>query len=72
MENRLHEVEALLGILLSIPDNRAVTVLSDIAEDPFAKKIIERVNHSPFGPLGRGTSPIPSQSASSSEAGRDG
>jgi hypothetical protein len=69
VESRLHEVEALLGILLSISDNRAVTVLADIAEDPFARQIIERVNHSPFGPLGRKNSPVPSQSASTSEAG---
>jgi hypothetical protein len=71
VESRLHEVEALLGILLSIPDNRAATVLADIAEDKYAKQIMDRVNRSQFGHLGRVASPITGQSASSSEAGNN-
>ena len=73
VETQLHEVEALLGILLSIPDNRAVTVLADIAEDSFARHIIERVNRSQFGPMGRAAVTATStQSASSSDAGNNG
>ncbi|KAL4247550.1 hypothetical protein ABKN59_007339 [Abortiporus biennis] len=53
IEARLHQTEALIGILLSSKDNRAKTLLEDLSLDPLAKDIINRVNNSPYGYKGR-------------------
>ncbi|KAI0824538.1 fungal-specific transcription factor domain-containing protein [Trametes gibbosa] len=53
IEARLHQTEALIGILLSSKDSRAKSVLDDLAEDPLAKEIIGRVDNSPYGFKGR-------------------
>ncbi|EIW53654.1 uncharacterized protein TRAVEDRAFT_174477 [Trametes versicolor FP-101664 SS1] len=53
IEARLHQTEALIGILLSSKDSRAKSVLDDLAEDPLAKEIISRVDNSPYGFKGR-------------------
>ncbi|KAI0640400.1 fungal-specific transcription factor domain-containing protein [Trametes meyenii] len=53
IEARLHQTEALIGILLSSKDSRAKSVLEDLAEDPLAKEIITRVDNSPYGFKGR-------------------
>lgn len=53
LEERCHAVEALIGILLSIPDERAVSLLSELAEHPYARSMLERVNESAFGMRGR-------------------
>ncbi|TFK80053.1 hypothetical protein K466DRAFT_504549 [Polyporus arcularius HHB13444] len=53
IEARLHQTEALIGILLSSKDSRAKGVLEDLAEDPLAKEIINRVDNSPYGYKGR-------------------
>ncbi|KAI8972440.1 fungal-specific transcription factor domain-containing protein [Trametes punicea] len=53
IEARLHQTEALIGILLSSRDSRAKSVLQDLAEDPLAKEIITRVDNSPYGYRGR-------------------
>ncbi|KAI0365000.1 hypothetical protein BV20DRAFT_1103242 [Pilatotrama ljubarskyi] len=53
IEARLHQTEALIGILLSSKDSRAKTVLEDLAQDPLAKEIITRVDNSPYGFKGR-------------------
>jgi len=53
LEARCHAMEAVLGVFLSIPDERAVTLLTELAEDPFVKDVLERVNNSQFGPRGR-------------------
>lgn len=68
VETRLHEVEALLGILVSLPDSRATSLLSELSQDAFARDILSRVNHSPFGPIGRQheeDTTLPTASASS-------
>ncbi|OBZ66363.1 Nitrogen assimilation transcription factor nit-4 [Grifola frondosa] len=64
IEARLHQTEALIGILLGSKDSRARTILEDLAEDPLAKEIINRVDNSPYGHKGRsrGTEPTPSNS----------
>lgn len=49
LEERCHAVEALVGILLSIPDKRAVSLLSEIAEHPYARDVLEAINNSAFG-----------------------
>ncbi|KAG6865247.1 hypothetical protein C0991_004128 [Blastosporella zonata] len=53
IEARLHQTEALLGIMLSANDTRAQSLLRDIGKDPIAKEIINRVDNSPYGVKGR-------------------
>ncbi|KXN89712.1 Nitrogen assimilation transcription factor nirA [Leucoagaricus sp. SymC.cos] len=53
IEARLHQTEALVGIMLSSKDSRAQSLLRDIAQDPLAKEIITRVDNSPYGVKGR-------------------
>ncbi|EKM56762.1 uncharacterized protein PHACADRAFT_254069 [Phanerochaete carnosa HHB-10118-sp] len=53
IEARLHQTEALIGILISSKDSRAKTLLEDLSEDPLAKDIIDRVNNSSYGHKGR-------------------
>jgi len=53
IEARLHQTEALVGIMLASRDPRAQSLLRDIARDPFAHEIIARVDASPYGVKGR-------------------
>ncbi|KAF5384170.1 hypothetical protein D9615_003165 [Tricholomella constricta] len=53
IEARLHQTEALLGIMISASDSRAQSLLRDISKDPLAKEIINRVDNSPYGVKGR-------------------
>ncbi|THV03041.1 hypothetical protein K435DRAFT_775205 [Dendrothele bispora CBS 962.96] len=53
IEARLHQTEALLGIMLASSDERADTLLRDISQDPLAREIINRVDNSPYGVKGR-------------------
>ncbi|KAI0088316.1 fungal-specific transcription factor domain-containing protein [Irpex rosettiformis] len=53
IEARLHQTEALVGILLASKDSRAKSLLEDLSEDSLAKEIIDRVNNSPYGHKGR-------------------
>ncbi|TFK53184.1 hypothetical protein OE88DRAFT_1657100 [Heliocybe sulcata] len=54
IEARLHQTEALVGILLGSTDSRARTLLDDLASvDTLAKEIINRVDNSPYGTKGR-------------------
>lgn len=55
LESRLHEAEALLGVIISSNDMRAKTLVFDLAKDSLANTIIKRVTHSVFGPIGRET-----------------
>ncbi|EIW80084.1 hypothetical protein CONPUDRAFT_58526 [Coniophora puteana RWD-64-598 SS2] len=61
IEARLHQTEALLGILIGSDDDRARGVLNDLSKDPLAREIINRVDGSPYGSKGRknGTAPGP-------------
>ncbi|KAJ6591306.1 fungal-specific transcription factor domain-containing protein [Mycena vulgaris] len=66
IEARLHQTEALVGILLAAAgrgEARAGGVLRDLGEDPLARAILARIDSSAYGPAGRGAS---SSSASSS------
>ena len=45
--------EALLGVLISLPDANLQRLLSVVAMDPQAHEILSRVNHGAFGPSGR-------------------
>ncbi|KAG6888363.1 hypothetical protein C0995_008950 [Termitomyces sp. Mi166 len=53
IEARLHQTEALLGIIISSNDVRAQSLLRDIGKDPLAKEIINRVDNSSYGVKGR-------------------
>ncbi|KAI0057305.1 hypothetical protein BV25DRAFT_1831290 [Artomyces pyxidatus] len=53
IEARLHQTEALIGIMLAAEDPRAKGILDDLAEDPLAREIIHRVDNSPYGVKGR-------------------
>ncbi|KAF8812811.1 hypothetical protein BYT27DRAFT_7182267 [Phlegmacium glaucopus] len=53
IEARLHQTEALVGIMLATSDPRAQSLLHDLEKDPLAKEIIARVDNSPYGVKGR-------------------
>ncbi|KAF8625103.1 hypothetical protein AX15_005575 [Amanita polypyramis BW_CC] len=53
IEARLHQTEALLGIIIASNDSRAQSLLRDLAKDPLAKEIISRVDNTPYGVKGR-------------------
>ncbi|KAJ7076495.1 fungal-specific transcription factor domain-containing protein [Mycena belliarum] len=59
IEARLHQTEALVGILLSAAggreggDQRADGLMKDLRDDPLARAILARIEASPYGPLGR-------------------
>ncbi|THH29489.1 hypothetical protein EUX98_g4687 [Antrodiella citrinella] len=77
IEARLHQTEALIGILLSSRDSRAMSLLDDLREclfiyqevhapssqDPTARDIINRVDHGTYGYKGRMKSLEPPASA---------
>ncbi|GJE87494.1 Zn(2)-C6 fungal-type domain-containing protein [Phanerochaete sordida] len=53
LERRLHQVEALLGTIISSDDPRARGLIQDLSRDQLAAHIIRRVKIGPFGPRGR-------------------
>ncbi|KAI9459128.1 fungal-specific transcription factor domain-containing protein [Lactarius psammicola] len=53
IEARLHQTEALVGIMLAANDSRARGLLNDLSQDPLAHEIIRRVDNSPYGVKGR-------------------
>ncbi|KAG6332065.1 hypothetical protein ID866_7019 [Astraeus odoratus] len=53
IEQRWHQVEALLGAVLASPDPRVQELLAEIREDDLAREILDRVDTGPFGPSGR-------------------
>ncbi|KIJ66200.1 hypothetical protein HYDPIDRAFT_26571 [Hydnomerulius pinastri MD-312] len=57
IEQRWHQVESLLGAVLTCPDRRVQDLLADIRQDDLAREILNRVDTGPFGPSGRLTQP---------------
>ncbi|KDQ12430.1 hypothetical protein BOTBODRAFT_67359 [Botryobasidium botryosum FD-172 SS1] len=53
IESKLHQMEALLGTIITSTDPRARTLIADLSQDAFAREIIARVDDSPFGNRGR-------------------
>ncbi|OJT09091.1 hypothetical protein TRAPUB_34 [Trametes pubescens] len=53
LERRLHQVEALLGTIISSDDPRARSLVQDLSRDKLASYVINKVNVGPFGPAGR-------------------
>ncbi|KAI0638577.1 hypothetical protein C8Q77DRAFT_441214 [Trametes polyzona] len=58
LERRLHQVEALLGTIISSDDPRARSLVSDLSRDRLASHIINKVHLGPFGPAGRARHPF--------------
>ncbi|KAF8240532.1 hypothetical protein L208DRAFT_1427978 [Tricholoma matsutake] len=72
IEARLHQTEALLGIIIAAKDTRAQSLLHDISKDSLAKEIINRVDNSPYGVKGRKPPDDPPNSAKSRTAAGSG
>ncbi|KAI6120679.1 fungal-specific transcription factor domain-containing protein [Pisolithus croceorrhizus] len=53
IEQRWHQVEALLGAIIACSDSRVQNLLTEIREDDLAREILDRVDTGPFGPSGR-------------------
>ncbi|KIO25517.1 hypothetical protein M407DRAFT_25116, partial [Tulasnella calospora MUT 4182] len=53
LESKLHQMEALLGTIITSDDVRARTLVYDLSQDPLAREIIQRVDETPFGTRGR-------------------
>ncbi|KAI3622119.1 hypothetical protein WG66_015820 [Moniliophthora roreri] len=53
IEQRWHQVESLLGVILQCPDPRVRSVVSDLRQDELAREILQRVDTGPYGPSGR-------------------
>lgn len=48
IEQRWHQVESLLGAVLSCPDTRVRQIIADIRQDDLAREILNRVDTGPF------------------------
>jgi hypothetical protein len=53
LENRLQGAEAILGVIVSLPDSHIQRILNTLSADPEAGEVLSRVNHGAFGPAGR-------------------
>ena len=49
LEMKLHQMEALIGVLLASNDPRAVSLVADISQDSAARDILQRVDNSAVG-----------------------
>ncbi|EJD52017.1 hypothetical protein AURDEDRAFT_158861 [Auricularia subglabra TFB-10046 SS5] len=72
IESRLHQLEALLGIIIASSDSRAQSLVDDLSQDTLAREIIARVDNSPFGPKGRKQVISSSRDTYMTENGHDG
>lgn len=50
IEMQVHELQALMGVILSSSNPGVRSCINDLAGDPFACTILARVDESPFGP----------------------
>ncbi len=48
IEQRWHQVEALIGAILQCPDERVQTLVSDLKQDDLAREILSRVDSGPY------------------------
>ncbi|KAF5348929.1 hypothetical protein D9756_009732 [Leucocoprinus leucothites] len=74
IEARLHQTEALVGIMLSSRDSRAQSLLRDIAQARIHTRLVEiitRVDNSPYGVKGRKRASEASASTSGSSKKAD-
>ncbi|KAF9531948.1 fungal-specific transcription factor domain-containing protein [Crepidotus variabilis] len=57
IEQRWHQVEALIGAILQCPDDKVQNLVSDLRKDALAREILARVDSGPYGPSGRKSQP---------------
>ncbi|KAL0951642.1 hypothetical protein HGRIS_008322 [Hohenbuehelia grisea] len=57
IEQRWHQVEALLGSVLQCRDPGVQGVVADLRRDDLAREILNRVDTGPYGPTGRRSQP---------------
>ncbi|CAA7264843.1 unnamed protein product [Cyclocybe aegerita] len=57
IEQRWHQVEALLGAILQCSDERVQGIVSELRQDDLAREILGRVDSGPYGPSGRRAQP---------------
>lgn len=55
LEQRLKQVEAVLGTIAGTPDARAQSIVHDLKQDRLARAILDRVDNGPPGVTGRTT-----------------
>lgn len=48
IEQRWHQVEALLGAILQCPDSKVQSVVSELRQDDLAREILGRVDSGPY------------------------
>ena len=48
IEQRWHQVEALMGAILQCPDPRVQSIVSDLRQDDLAGEILGRVDSGPY------------------------
>jgi hypothetical protein len=53
IEQRWHQVEALLGAIIQCPDPQVQNIIGVLREDHLSREIIDRVDNGPYGPSGR-------------------
>lgn len=53
IEQRLHQVEAILGAIIQSTDARSRGIVADLKTDPIAREIINRVDSGPYGSAAR-------------------
>lgn len=48
IEQRWHQVEALIGAILQCPDERVRSIVVDLKQDDLAREILARVDSGPY------------------------
>ncbi|KAG2347057.1 hypothetical protein BDR05DRAFT_877298 [Suillus weaverae] len=74
IEARLHQTEALLGVLLAVEAERLEDVLHTLRQDTLAREILNRVDSSSYGVKGRkggSTKPRPNNATATEASGID-
>ncbi|KZS89486.1 hypothetical protein SISNIDRAFT_458686 [Sistotremastrum niveocremeum HHB9708] len=52
LENQLYEAEAVIGILQSLPDESFRSAFREMAGDPIAGRVLQRIAQAPYGRFG--------------------
>lgn len=52
VENQLYEAEAVIGILQSLPDESFRSAFREMAGDPIAGRVLQRIAQAPYGRFG--------------------
>lgn len=49
IEQRLHQVEAIFGVIVGARSDRVQSIIKDLRKDPIASEVISRVEAGPYG-----------------------